>query len=232
MIPILELLIPVDSVEKIPGGTLDSDTLTGTHVGDRQCLIGRLRHDERTKGRVSESRKLFEIVKSRLATSVHPVPKFRKLRQRFLEGTLRALEGPREHWLADGDSRAHGVPPPTHIPMSLSYSGPLHFRLLGMFSHRYHPPRPGIPGHDTSHSDDDRGDRTASSSRCCCSNNKVVGASHRPAPTPSSHALGALTTIGRASPRASLGGCSPACRVRLFPSHEHAAPGVRIAERE
>ena len=97
VIPILELLIAVDGVEKIPGGTLNSGTLTGTHIGDRQCLIGWFRHDERTEGRVGVSSKLFEIVKSRLVASVHPVPKFSELRQRFLEGTLRALESPQEH---------------------------------------------------------------------------------------------------------------------------------------
>lgn len=35
---------------------------------------------------------------------------------------------------------------------------------------------------------------------------------------------------GRASPRASLGDCSPDCRVRLCPSHEHAAPGIKHAQ--
>ena len=125
MVPVLELLIAVDGVEKIPGRTLNSDTLMGTHVGDRQCLIGRFRHDERTERRVGISRKFFEIMKSRLIASVYPVHKFWELHQRFLEGTLRALEGPRKHWLADGDSRAHDVPPPTHISMSLSYSEPL-----------------------------------------------------------------------------------------------------------
>ena len=146
MIPILELLIAVDGVEKIPGGTLNNDTLTGTHIGDRQRLIGWFRHDERPEGGVGVSRKLFEVVKSRLAASVHPVPKLWELRQRVLEGTLRALEGPREHWLTDGDSRTHGIPPPTRIPMPLSYSGPHHFRLLGVFSHRYHPHQSGISG--------------------------------------------------------------------------------------
>ena len=36
----------------------------------------------------------------------------------------------------------------------------------------------------------------------------------------------------RASPRASLDRFSPACRIRLSPSPEHAMPGVRIVARE
>ena len=41
-----------------------------------------------------------------------------------------------------------------------------------------------------------------------------------------------VITMGRTFPRASLGGFSPACRVRLCPSHEHAEPGVRVVDRE
>lgn len=46
-----------------------------------------------------------------------------------------------------------------------------------------------------------------------------------PAPTTSSHARGAVTTSGSASPRASRGR-SPTCRVTLPPSHEHTVPGL------
>ena len=65
--------------------------------------------------------------------------------------------------------------------------GLCHFHLVSAFSLRYHSPRTGVLTYPTRHRDDDRGDGTAARI-------KELSARAMPAPTPSTHAEGAVIT--------------------------------------
>ena len=112
MIPVLEQLIAVDGVEKIPGRTFDSLAFAGTHVRNRKCLIRWLRHDERPQGYMREGCEFLEFPEPWQGLPTQPISKLRKLFDRFLVGAVSALESPRQHRFSDSNMRAHGAPPP------------------------------------------------------------------------------------------------------------------------
>ena len=83
VIPVLEQLIAVDGVEKIPGRTFDSLAFAGTHVRNRKCLIRWLRHDERPQGHMRKGCEFLKLTEAWQGVPAHPITKLRKLFDRF-----------------------------------------------------------------------------------------------------------------------------------------------------
>ena len=61
VVPVLELLVAVNRIEKIPGRAFDNLAFAGTHICNGKCLIRRLGHDERTQGHMREGCEFLEF---------------------------------------------------------------------------------------------------------------------------------------------------------------------------
>ena len=83
VVPVLELLITVDSIEKIPGRTFDNLAVAGTHVCNGKCLIRRLGHDERTQGHMRKGCEFLKLTEAWQGVPAQPSLELRKLFDRF-----------------------------------------------------------------------------------------------------------------------------------------------------
>jgi hypothetical protein len=83
VVPVLELLVAVNRIEKIPGRTFDNLAVAGTHVCNGKCLIRRLGHDERTQGHMRKGCEFLKLTEAWQGVPAQPIPEFRKLFDRF-----------------------------------------------------------------------------------------------------------------------------------------------------
>ena len=86
-----------------PTGNAVDTAVNMQHLGVPSAIISTTGSDEYGAWMIESLRREgldtshLKVAKGRLETSIHPVPKVRVLRQCFLVGTLRTLEGPRQH---------------------------------------------------------------------------------------------------------------------------------------
>ena len=83
VVPVLELLVAVNRIEKIPGRTFDNLAFAGTHVCNGKCLIRRLGHDERTQGHMRKGCEFLKLTEAWQGVPAQPITKLRKLFDRF-----------------------------------------------------------------------------------------------------------------------------------------------------